>query len=337
MHIAILSAADQKKSIEVIKYLVEIMPDTIDVPSVRDQLTPLALAFLLGRVEAAEALVKAGADQTTRDSSGKNLVHLALINASKSQSNKTKKFRNLLNLIDKRVIRSLFVERCKDGPGGLTPLGLWLANPRSDRYYDHTKAHANLDPEILSIMLEFGGEEPLTMMDSSGQFPLHLAVKTSYTAMVKSLLASNPSLLFRENAMGQTPLELAHSLYIRNSARYTPNIRRNTYKPLEQREAEEFVEKDDGDAYTTDKGEEDGDWNDEAIRTWMVCKRFAEQESKEGRKLVSVNEAREVARRLADRQQQKKKEERTEAMKEVEDIKEDEVDRWLGSRALELS
>ncbi|KAL9594575.1 MAG: hypothetical protein Q9219_006959 [cf. Caloplaca sp. 3 TL-2023] len=349
LHGAILSDADEKKTLEVVEYLIEVMPESIDLPSVHDELTPLALAFLKGRLGAAKALIQAGADQTTRDKSGKNLVHLALINASKTTPADTKKFRELLDLIDKRLIRSLFVERCKDGPGGLTPLGLGLAKPTSSRSYYSNRSHTNAAPEVLSMMLEFGGEEPLRMMDGSGQFPLHLAVKTSHTAMVKSLLEKHAALLTRENAMGQTPLELAHSLYVRECAKSNPSLRGFSYKALESREPKDFIvkKKNKDDASLDDEeGLEDPEWDTDIVRTWKICQRYAD--GVKGRTLVSVNEARAVAKRLADR----KKRESEEAEREEEEEKrgrekggedgkkkgkEDEVDKWLGSCALELS
>ncbi|KAL8943907.1 MAG: hypothetical protein Q9216_000801 [Gyalolechia sp. 2 TL-2023] len=332
LHAALLSQAD---STAIIDYLIAAMPESIDVPSARDQLTPLALAFLKGKVGAASALIKAGADQTTRDVSGKNLVHLALINASKSAD--TKDFRTLMDLIDKRLIRSLFVERCKDGPGGLTPLGLWSFRPDRDRYtFIHT-ARASLSPGILATMWEFGGEEAFTMMDGSGQFPLHQAVKSSQTVLVRLLLERDPALLFRENAMGQTPLELAHSLYVAECANVSLDIRRLGYKPLGDREPEDFVEKQ-NDIDSADVMNER--WDGDIPRTWKICQKSAEKEPR-ARKLVSVNEAREVAKRLAE----KKKREGEEAeMKEKpgggegkEKVKADEVDKWLSYRALDLS
>ncbi|KAL9021492.1 MAG: hypothetical protein Q9185_001285 [Variospora sp. 1 TL-2023] len=331
LHVAIEFIVDHTKSFEVIKYLIAAMPDAIDMPSGRDQLTPLALAFLWGRIDAAEALIEAGADQTTRDSSGKNLVHLALIHAARRTPTDLKKFKDLLALIDKRLIRSLFTERCKDGPGGLTPLGLWLAKPRSGRWSYPFSPRSQLSPDVFPILLDFGCDEALTMMDGSGQFPLHLAVKTSHTAMVKLILEHDSALLFRENAVGQTPLELAHSLYVRRCAKGNPRIFTNRYKALENREPEYF---------TKAAGEEDDDgddWSDVVTRTWDVCKEMAEKAPR-GRKLVSVNEAREVAKRLADKQQRESAEKKGMGDGEIlkREVKEDEVDRWLERGALEI-
>ncbi|KAL8689597.1 MAG: hypothetical protein Q9218_004772, partial [Villophora microphyllina] len=103
LHAAVLSPAPNDKSLEVLNYLIAIMPDSINLSSKNDALTPLALAFLKGRVDAAEALINAGADQTTRDSEGRNLVHLAMIYASRSnRSDNAEQFQKLLSLIDKR-------------------------------------------------------------------------------------------------------------------------------------------------------------------------------------------------------------------------------------------
>lgn len=322
-----LSEADHEKSLEVIKYLIAVMPDSIDSPSLGDQLTPLALAFVKGRVDAARVLIEAGADQTTRDASGKNLLHLALIHASKSQNVDTIEFKELFSLIDRRVIGSLFTERCKDGPGGLTPLALWFTKGSHAQYSHRCDLCSNDAPEIFAFLLASGGREALRMMDGSGQFPLHSAVKASHAAMVRVMLEHDPALLFRENAMGQTPLELAHSIYVHFCTQGNPSIRSHGYKPLDQREPEKFDEQ---------KGGNDSAMEDESItRTWNVCKSFAEQESS-GRKLVSVNEAREVAKRLAEKKKRRSEEE---AEREKgkgaegngeETLKGDEVSGWLG-------
>lgn len=170
-------------------------------------------------------------------------------------------------------------------------------------------------------MLYFGGAEALTMMDGSGQFPLHQAVKHSYTGLVKVMLAHDPALLSRENAMGQTPLELAENLYVRDCTKGNPDINRQGYWRLEDRQFEEFRK---------EEARGGAEKESEVRNTWQVCREVARREPR-GRKLVSVAEAREVARRLAERNKEMKAEEGGEGKKEV--VK-DEVDGWLGSGPL---
>ena len=325
VHASILSKAPRPASLSVLKYLLSIFPSAIDTPASCHSLTPLALSFLKGRIDTAAALIAAGADQTTRDATSKNLIHLALISISKTSPTDVNNFRSLLSILDKRLLLSLFTERCRDSPGGLTPLGFWLASVNS---YDYNWTVRNASPrarlvrQILTIMLEFGGAEALTMMDGSGQFPLHQAVKYSYTGLVEIMLKHDPALLVRENAMGQTPLELAESLYVRDCTKGNPDIRRAGYRKLEDRPVKEFVE-----------GENNTEKEDDVRKTWRVCREFAEKEPRR-RKLVSVAEAREVARRLAEKNKGKKVDDDDGSEKKN---KKDEVDEWLGHGALKMN
>lgn len=164
-------------------------------------------------------------------------------------------------------------------------------------------------------------------MDGSGQFPLHQAVKHSYAGLVKVMLEHDPALLTRENAMGQTPLELAESLYVRECTSKNPDIWREGYRRLESRNCEEFVD-------DVEEDEEAKDKEDNDVRaTWKVCKEYAIREPRP-RRLISVNEAREVARRLAERNKEKNKESGKE---KEEEKKKDEVDGWLSYGALEMN
>ena len=171
MHGAILSSVKAKKSLKVINYLIAVSPQSIDLPSRSYALTPLALAFVKGRLDAAQALIKGGANQTTRDALGRNLVHLAIVHMTKTEPTDTGKFKALLALIDKRLLRSLFTERCSNEPGSLTPLAYWLSHtiggPAINHYYGrkNNELTNGLNPEILSLMLEFGGSEALYVMD----------------------------------------------------------------------------------------------------------------------------------------------------------------------------
>ena len=323
MHASVLSGAPKSASLSVLNYLLSIFPAAIEYPSASASLTPLALSFVTGRTDTASALIKAGADQTTRDATSKNIVHLALVHLSKiSTTDQASKFRSLLSLIEPRLLPGMFVERCRDSPGGLTPLAYWLASFANNSY---KYGWVSTDPGILSVILEYGGAESLTMMDSSGQFPLHQAVKQSYTGLVRLMLEHDPALLSRENAMGQTPLELAESLYVRDCTQGNPDIRKDGYRKLVDRDAEEFV-----DSMKQDEKGDEEEKND--IRaTWKVCKECAVREPR-SRKLVSVNEAREVARRLAERNKAKNEEKREGGVKK----RTDEVDTWLPFNALKM-
>ncbi|KAL8954528.1 MAG: hypothetical protein Q9193_007205, partial [Seirophora villosa] len=127
--------------------------------------------------------------------------------------------------------------------------------------------------------------------------------------------------------MGQTPLELAHSLYVRQCAKGNPDTRVKHQAP-EARAPEEFTKAARKEGDGDEKGEE------AVMRTWDVCKAFAAKHGGCGRKLVSVNEAREVAKRLAERQKRDSAEKMDGVSKEVEEG--DEVDQWLGSSALDM-
>lgn len=323
MHAAVLSHADDEKHLAVLKYLLSVFPASIDFPSAATSLTPLALAFLNGRIPAAKTLISAGAGQTTRDSTGKNLIHLSLICISKTKPTDVSKFRDLLALVDKRLLPSLFTERCRDNPGGLTPLAFWLSSLDSPGTW--TSRDVTLVPEVFSVMLEFGGADSLNIMDGSGQFPLHQAVKHSYTKLVKLMLAHDPSLSSRENAMGQTPLELAESLYIRDCTSGNPNIKDLGYHSLQERPKKYYRDP----QVMMEK-------KNDVRRTWEICSKCA-RENPLKRKLISVIEAREVAKRLAERnKEEREKQQRASEGKGKEEEKGDEVSGWLGYDTLRM-
>lgn len=313
LHAAVLSHAVTKKSLEVVKYLIESMPESLETKSMSGH-TPLSLAFNGHKVRIAKSLIAAGTDQTTRDTLGRNILHLALCNVHSSTAEFASKIRPLLGLVDKRVIKSLLVERCQGGPGGTTPLARWLWQPNSNRWgtswqYERYK---NRSSEVLDAILDYSEGEDLVMMDGSGQFPLHQAVRTRVPNIVARMLAYDPALLWQENAMGQTPLELAESLYIRHCTNENPDIRPEGKKKQDLKPKDFLPKKDDG---------ADAEINN-IVRTWRICQASAVAHPGM-RKLISVSEAREVAKRLTE---QTKNEQATESTEEFKD----EVSRWLG-------
>ena len=144
IHASILSKSPRPASLLVLKYLLSIFPSAIDTSVTCHSLTPLALSFLQGRTDAASALIAAGADQTTRDATSKNLIHFALISISKNSPTDITTFRSLLSVLDKRLLPGLFTERCRDSPGGLTPLGFSLTSI----YNKNVSLNRNLEAQI---------------------------------------------------------------------------------------------------------------------------------------------------------------------------------------------
>ena len=155
--------------------------------------------------------------------------------------------------------------------------------------------------------------EAFFMLDGSGQRPLHQAVKQFRHDLVGMLIRHNPALLHMENAMGQTPLELAESVYTQHVTTHPPEERymkrQNGRKGLGwngrgwEMELKEGLE-------TREY------WKRET--TWKVCRDGAGE--MERRKLVSVSEAGEVARRLAEREKKRRLEAEEKARKEVEGL-----------------
>ena len=161
----------------------------------------------------------------------------------------------------------------------------------------------------------------------SGQLPLHQAVKKSYAALVKCILQHDQGLVTRENAMGQTPLELAEVMVWRETIENeNPDILESKYVPLLRRKDGDFAEDVEKEANKKKSIER------EVRETWMLCKSAAENLTMK-RRLVSVNEAREVARRLAEKNKQK---EQSEEESEGKKGKGDEVDGWLGYKGAEI-
>ena len=188
--------------------------------------------------------------------------------------------------------------------------------------------------EIYDILCALpGNSEALNMMDGSGQFPLLQAVKRSYHKLVTRIVKDRPDLLSRENAIGQTPLELAESMYIADAAKRNPDIKAARYIPLEKRKVGDFGPKNlDDDAVDN----EDGIYSASIRCTWYICRDVAVEHLTK-RKLASAAEAREVAKRLAnankvirerDEGKQKAAEEEVDEDEE-EDNSKDEVDGWL--------
>lgn len=277
------------------------MPHCLSVKSV-EGFTPLALAFYLHRVEFAKIMLQAGADQTARDKNGRNLLHLLFWRIPDSQKY-IENLQKMLDLVDPLLISSMLLERSSLYPGSVTPFSQWMNSNWSVLTYRYNRV--NEEPKdklaIIQIILGFAqrtGQKHLEVLNGAGNSAVHDAVRFKIPKTLKLLLECRPDLLHLENATGSTPKELAENAWVREVTSDPPQLNVNNFANGQHgqfecvvcRPLETFIE---GDSKAKgNKLPSQGVY--ELCRNW-VCN---EQTSKK-RKLVTLFDANEVAKRLA--------------------------------------
>lgn len=95
---------------------------------------------------------------------------------------------------------------------GRTPLHRWIGNleenPENDLLEDNIAK--------LRLFLEYSDGQELEALDGGGDTPLHTLIHNKeHPAFIREVIQANPMLLFRENAVGRTPAELAHDMFVK--------------------------------------------------------------------------------------------------------------------------
>jgi ankyrin repeat protein len=331
MHCVVLGKTNED-SLQLLRTLCSKQPQALHHRSASG-LTPLHLAFRLHRVEMIKVLLEAGAEQTCRNNIGDNIVHSILNHTSLGSDKDVDRVCELFKLIDPRLLPSLFTERSTDQPGASTPLARYVHSMKPDVYNPSVG-----NDKLLRLLLEFSKGEDLGIVNGEGDTPLHAATRYGNVETLRIMLECRPDLLFRENATGRTPYEMAEDAFLskdvfnnppslvgdqhhysyRNDYQRRRLLRQKPDKGVLDRLPQEFVE-------------EPKDTRSEEEKVWEVCKGFAQKAAGTKRKLVSLVEANEVAKRLA-----RKKGSRDEAEEKSAEKKEgeeesngDEVDVWL--------
>ncbi|KAF7594363.1 hypothetical protein BBP40_009344 [Aspergillus hancockii] len=316
LHCAILSKPTVE-SRHLVQYLIQEWPGCLEAKT-EGKYTPLALAYSLHRVDYADTLIKAGASQTVRDNKGNNLLHLLLCGINGECHGKPENVEKLLGLLDSRLIPSLLIERSSEDPGSLTPFARWLH--RANFY--GSNQHELVD--IARCVLKFAeetGQKHLELLDGTGNTPVHDAVKRGLPRILELMVNYRPDLLHRENATGSTPLELEEDAWVLKATSNppeTPTITegsswRNTWAvnaTIVDSTPESFL--------TDDRPSE------KSLRE--ICRERGSSRP-EKRKLVTLNEANEVAKRLAT---QKSKPSSWGWRGRRENSEQDVVSRWYG-------
>ncbi|KAE8441442.1 hypothetical protein EG329_004968 [Mollisiaceae sp. DMI_Dod_QoI] len=277
--------------IALLKHLISVIPEALEQKS-SEGWTPLQLAIIKQRVSIIEYLISIGANQRHRDKMGRNMLHSMLVSPNMDRTwDKTgrKRLERILELFDKAALREMFLERCTDSPGALTPLAYWMAKG------------GYVGKKVISILSKYSTGEDLEMINGEGDLPVHVAIKKSMSTHTEFLLSLNPELLHRENATGRTPLEMSRDIYIASCVEnITPLTKGNRfnqhyypgqvdYNSIVLQPLSNFVVK-------AEQPEES------KKRTWEICCQVDEKLRSEGgerkRRLVSLFEANEVAKRV---------------------------------------
>ncbi|KAH7360980.1 ankyrin repeat-containing domain protein [Rhexocercosporidium sp. MPI-PUGE-AT-0058] len=296
LHCAILfnPAKDQDKSkyLALIKHLVSVAPESIEQKS-SEGLTPLHLAVLAHQPEVIKFLLSEGANQRHRDKAGRNVVHHILASKNNTQANtNAENIQQLIRLFDKSAVEEMLLERCTERPGALTPLAYFMSK-NSGTYRK---------PDVVSVLSKYSNGEDLAMINGEGDLPLHVAIKQGMSQLTSFFLSLNPSLLYRENATGRTPLEMSRDIYIASQVENPIPISNSNsmhyyhgqtdYNAIINKSPSSFAVK-------------EPEPEESKKRTWEICAsvdaEIAETGNKDGmrkRRLVSLFEANEVAKRV---------------------------------------
>ncbi|OBT68741.1 hypothetical protein VE03_02198 [Pseudogymnoascus sp. 23342-1-I1] len=320
LHVAVMtkpSEDDLAKHVELIKYIASSDASLLENRSLGG-FTPLHLACTLRSKDDIKLLISMGSKVRSRDATGRNMIH-HLICPSPSAPKWTPEWEALhglasfLSLFKKSDVTEMLLER---DILGYTPFAFWQSQTHGTTYVNSSSetVHASTVPETVSA---YTNGQHLTIMNSVGDLPLHVAIKQGRPLHVREFLAQNPQTLGRENATGITALELAQQKLqsatvegLKTTAKMRGQGWRNAEAfntGLETKGWREFEPKE---AAPEDKRERmqlkllKGDMKEFETHRWVweECLEAAERvESEDGglkRRLVSLGEANEVARRM---------------------------------------
>lgn len=337
IHCAVLASPGPDAN-ELLEYLVDAYPTALEKKNSQGD-TPLMVACRMGRKDFVKILVGANANQSVRNSNGENIIHAAI-----AQNPKAEQLREMLELLDPDLRSHLFLQRKSLQENGTTPLHTWVSqackimdSQRRSAYYGNPKAYPDEKDmvEMLKLLLHYSKGEELEMLDGAGDTSLHTAIMRNHVSVVKVLVESKPTLIYRENAVGRTPAEIAHDRLLEERfAKPSAPAPAPSFKleDLEGRKPETFIHKARLQGKTPEEkremlgkvglsqdydpedivkifasmGLEKGQNKDELTARvqkqviWDLCQ-TAMAKNPDKRRLVSLNEANDVAKRLGEK------------------------------------
>jgi hypothetical protein len=279
---------------KLVAYLIKVTPANVNRRSSAGY-TPLFLAFSLRRHTLSKMLLAAGADPTTRDNNGNNVIHSLLQHMpSDLRPDDHKTMLRMMELLDPALRQEMMLERNSYSCGAYTPIHSWLHRNKS-RHAHCINCKNCMGSLMLRTLLGLSNGEELYMVDGSGDTPVHDVVQAKNLNYLSIMLEAQPGCIWRENAVGRTPAELAMSSWLARRVTRAPDVGQGEYsyqspasmQPIVSRPPEGFAE---GAAPENEKGME--------VRVWEMCQERV-RAAPAKRKLISLSEANEVAKRLA--------------------------------------
>ncbi|KAE9978534.1 hypothetical protein EG327_007387 [Venturia inaequalis] len=285
LHAAVLAPSGERKE-RLVKYLLESGRSSLNVKTKADQ-TPLMLAYMTGDIPSAKLLIEAGASQSTH-SLGNNLVHGALGSIKAYKAN-VSKLAEMLDLLDPQLLKDLLLQRnSASHSNGATPLHHWLLN-------SGVRMENDFAVQILKLLLKYSQGKELAMINSAGENPLHALIAHGNFPLAKILLDFNPDLLYRENATGRTPAEVAQDMCLATKFSDPKQLNQPFHGYGGRYNSQDIIHRDPA---TFVAGEEKDERCSEQ-KMWDLCREVMDAHPQK-RRLVSLSEANEVARRLGE-------------------------------------
>ncbi|KAH6682113.1 hypothetical protein F5X68DRAFT_233828 [Plectosphaerella plurivora] len=219
LHFAVLGRPG-KAANEVVEYLAEACPGSLEFKSTSGD-TPLLLAFSSGRIDFAKTLIAAGADQSARNGRGDNIIHVVL--EYEPKADRLRPMLELIDP-ELRMHLLLQRNNLQDAGAtplhAWVDRYCQTTRQRPNYYSAHassagyTYKYNNYESKeegiaVLKLLLEYSKGGELEMLNGAGDTPLHSAVMAGNLDIVEGLLEFNPQLLYRENAVGRTASEVA--------------------------------------------------------------------------------------------------------------------------------
>ncbi|KAG8976347.1 hypothetical protein FRB90_009230, partial [Tulasnella sp. 427] len=207
---AVWSMQTPERAVDTLKKLMEVdsrlAVDGIRRHVKRNRTTPLLFLCASWKVpvDAIDWLLANGADPLACDERGWNLLHVIFFRRMDGCS--LADIEHVLQKLPADALKPLMSQQSKKQRN--TPLAIAVKNG------DHKLV------ELILNIVKDAAVPSLLLRDSTGATPLHSAILSGHTKIVSLLIASGPpEMLYMENGVGSTPMEIARLQYLTQSIR----------------------------------------------------------------------------------------------------------------------